>query len=99
MPTDTLPTIDLEALSRVSGGTSSNDQITAALSAITNSLSQLSASRNQSDPTMMMMMMMMMAAAVAPRNGFQNTGRRGMPGISATGGPTLQNNQAFSEIT
>jgi hypothetical protein len=60
MPTDTLPTIDLEALSRVSGGTSSNDQITAALSAITNSLSQLSASRNQSDPTMMMMMMMMM---------------------------------------
>ena len=60
MPTDTLPTIDLEALSRVSGGTTSNDQITAALSAITNSLSQLSASRNQSDPTMMMMMMMMM---------------------------------------
>ncbi len=60
MPTDTLPTIDLEALSRVSGGTTSNDQITAALSAITNSLSQLSANRNQSDPTMMMMMMMMM---------------------------------------
>jgi hypothetical protein len=60
MPTDTLPTIDLETLSRVSGGTSSNDQITAALSAITNSLSQLSAGRNQSDPTMMMMMMMMM---------------------------------------
>jgi hypothetical protein len=60
MPTDTFPTIDLEALSRVSGGATSNDQITAALSAITNSLSQLSASRNQSDPTMMMMMMMMM---------------------------------------
>ena len=60
MPTDTFPTIDLEALSRVSGGATSNDQITAALQAITSSLSQLSANRNQSDPTMMMMMMMMM---------------------------------------
>jgi len=60
MPTEPFATIDLEALSRVSGGTSSNDQISAALSAITSSLSQLSANRNQSDPTMMMIMMMMM---------------------------------------
>ena len=59
MPTDTLQTIDLEALSRVSGGASSSDQITAALSQITSSLNQLAANRNQSDPTMMMMMMMM----------------------------------------
>jgi hypothetical protein len=60
MPTDTLPTIDPADLSRVSGGASSNDQITAALQQITSSLSQLSANRNQSDPTMMLLMMMMM---------------------------------------
>jgi hypothetical protein len=79
MPTDTLQTIDLEALSRVSGGASSNDQITAALSAITNSLSQLSANRNQSDPTMMMMMMMMMM-------GGGGGGVVAAPGVAAAGG-------------
>jgi hypothetical protein len=61
MPTDTIETIDPVQLSRVSGGTaSSNDQLTAALTQITNSLADLSKNNNQSDPTMMMMMMMMM---------------------------------------
>ena len=87
MPTDTFPTIDLEALSRVSGGTTSNDQITAALSAITNSLSQLSASRNQSDPTMMMMMMMMMMGG-----GGGGGGVVAGPGVAAAaGGPPVIN--------
>jgi hypothetical protein len=85
MPTDTLQTIDLEALSRVSGGASSNDQITAALSAITNSLSQLSANRNQSDPTMMMMMMMMMMG------GGGGGGVVAAPGVAAGGGPPVIN--------
>jgi len=87
MPTDTFPTIDLEALSRVSGGTTSNDQITAALSAITNSLSQLSASRNQSDPTMMMMMMMMMmqgggGGVVSGGGGYAGAGAAAPPVIN-----------------
>lgn len=60
MPTDTLPTIDPNELSRVSGGTTSNDQITAILSQITTSLSSLSANKNQTDPTEMMLLMMMM---------------------------------------
>ncbi|TMQ17631.1 MAG: hypothetical protein E6J91_09650 [Deltaproteobacteria bacterium] len=61
MPTQTLPTIDPSELTRVSGGTTSNDQITAALTQITSSLSSLSNSnKSQMDPTMMMMMMMMM---------------------------------------
>ena len=80
MPTDTFPTIDLEALARVSGGTTSNDQITAALSAITNSLSQLSANRNQTDPTMRMMMMMMML------RGGGGGGVVAAPGVGAAAG-------------
>ena len=60
MPTEALETIDVDELSRVSGGASSNDQITAALTQITNSLSQLSANRNQQDPTQMLLLMMMM---------------------------------------
>jgi len=65
MPTDTIETIDPVALARVAGGatrtsSSSNDQLTAALTQITNSLADLSKNNNQCDPTMMMMMMMMM---------------------------------------
>lgn len=60
MPTETLETIDVDELSRVSGGATSNDQITAALTQITNSLSQLSANRNQQDPTQLLLLMMMM---------------------------------------
>ena len=59
MPTE-LQTIDTDELSRVSGGTSSNDQITAALTQITSSLSALSQNKNQSDPMQLMLMMMMM---------------------------------------
>src|SRR5262249_43766638 len=86
MPTDTFPTIDLDALSRVSGGTTSNDQITAALQAITSSLSQLSANRNQSDPTMMMMMMMRMM-------GGAGAGVLAAPGVAAAAaaGPPVIN--------
>jgi len=61
MPTETIETIDPEALARVSGGTSSNDQLTAMLTQITSSISDLAKSRtNQSDPTQMLLMMMMM---------------------------------------
>src|SRR4029079_7593584 len=60
MPTEPLQTIDPDELSRVSGGTSSNDQITAALTQITNSLNQLSTNKNQTDPMQLMLMMMMM---------------------------------------
>jgi hypothetical protein len=62
MPTETIETIDPAALAHVSGGTSSsNDQLTAMLTQITSSISDLAKSRqNQSDPTMMIMMMMMM---------------------------------------
>ncbi|HEU4732181.1 MAG TPA: hypothetical protein VFT22_30005 [Kofleriaceae bacterium] len=61
MPTDTIETIDPEALARVSGGATSNDQITAVLTQITSSINDLAkANQNQTDPTMMMMMMMMM---------------------------------------
>ena len=77
MPTDTLPTIDPNELSRVSGGTTSNDQITAILSQITTSLSNLSSNKNQTDPTEMMMLMMMMG-------GF---GGGGGGGVVAAGAP------------
>jgi hypothetical protein len=61
MPTETIETIDPAALAHVSGGTASNDQLTAMLTQITSSISDLAKShQNQTDPTMMMMMMMMM---------------------------------------
>lgn len=61
-PTETIETIDPAALARVSGGTTSNDQLTAMLTQITSSISDLAKNNNNSgsDPTMMMMMMMMM---------------------------------------
>jgi hypothetical protein len=61
MPTETIETIDRDALAGVSGGTTStNDQLTAMLTQITASISNLSkTNQNQMDPTMMMMMMMM----------------------------------------
>jgi hypothetical protein len=79
MPTDTLQTIDPSELTRVSGGTTSNDQITAALTQITSSLSSLSQNKNQMDPTMMMMMMMMM--------GGMGGGGGGGGGYVAAGAP------------
>jgi hypothetical protein len=61
MPTtDTIETIDPDMLARVSGGTTSNDQLTAMLTQITSSISNLANNKPQTDPTMMMMMMMMM---------------------------------------
>jgi hypothetical protein len=61
MPTETIETIDPAALAQVSGGTSSNDQLTAMLTQITSSISDLAKSRNtQSDPSQMLLMMMMM---------------------------------------
>ena len=60
MPTNAIETIDPDMLARVSGGTTSNDQLTATLTQITSSISDLAKNnQNQSDPTMMMMMMMM----------------------------------------
>jgi hypothetical protein len=86
MPTDTLQTIDPAMLSRVSGGASSNDQITAALSQITSSLSALSQNKSQSDPTMMMMMMMMMMGGGGGGGGVVSAG---VPGAAA--GPPVIN--------
>ena len=61
MPTETIETIDPDELARVSGGTTSNDQLTAMLTQITSSISDLAKNnQNQTDPTMMIMMMMMM---------------------------------------
>jgi len=71
MPTETIETIDPAALAQVSGGTSSNDQLTAMLTQITSSISDLAKSRqNQSDPTMMMMMMMMMMGGGGGGGGY-----------------------------
>jgi len=67
-PKDPFQSIDLNELSKVGGGasrvttrsSSSNDQITALMSQITDSIKALSQNNNQSDPMQMMMMMMMM---------------------------------------
>lgn len=62
MPTDTLETIDRDALAAVAGGrsSSSNDQLTAMLTQITSSIKDLANNKNQSDPTQMLLLMMMM---------------------------------------
>jgi hypothetical protein len=60
--------IDARELSKVAGGASrvtarsnsSNDQLTAMMTQITQSIQALSQNNNQSDPMQMMMMMMMM---------------------------------------
>jgi hypothetical protein len=65
---DCFESIDLNQLSNVAGGASrvtarsggSNDQLTAMMSQITDSIKALSQNNNQSDPMQMMMMMMMM---------------------------------------
>ena len=77
MPTEALQTIDPDELSRVSGGTTSNDQITAALTQITNSLNQLATNKNQTDPMQLMLMMMMMGGM----------GGGGGGGVVAAGAP------------
>jgi len=78
---DPFQSIDTNELSKVAGGASrvtarsnsSNDQLTAMLTEITQSIQALSQNNNQSDPMQMMMMMMMMGgmgggggAAAAP---------------------------------
>jgi hypothetical protein len=74
--TASLPSIDPAMLARVSGGTTTNDQLTQMLTQITSSLGSLSQNNNQMDPTMMMMMMMMMGGmgggggAAAPPPGY-----------------------------
>lgn len=81
-PHDPFQTIDPTMLANVGGGASrvtarsggSNDQLTAMLTQITDSIKSLSSSNSQSDPMQMMMMMMMMggmgggggSAAAAP---------------------------------
>src|SRR5262249_776229 len=65
---DPVTSIDPAELSKVGGGASrvtarsnsANDQLTAMLTQITNSIQQLSQNNNQSDPMQMMLMMMMM---------------------------------------
>jgi len=65
---DPFTSIDPAELSKVGGGASrvtarsnsANDQLTAMLTQITNSIQQLASNNNQSDPMQMMMMMMMM---------------------------------------
>ena len=67
MPTDTMETIDRDALAQVAGGTrttsrsGSDDQLQLMLQQITSSISDLAnANKNQSDPTQMLLLMMMM---------------------------------------
>ena len=65
---DPFQSIDPSALSDVSGGASrvtaransSNDQLTAMMTQITDSIKALASNNNQQDPMQMMMMMMMM---------------------------------------
>jgi hypothetical protein len=65
---DPFMSIDASELTKVAGGASrvtarsggSNDQLTAMMSQITDSIKALSQNNNQSDPMQMMMMMMMM---------------------------------------
>jgi hypothetical protein len=64
---DPFPSIDPADLAKVGGGasrvtarSSGNDQLTAMLTQITQSIQALSQNNNQSDPMQMMMMMMMM---------------------------------------
>jgi len=66
-PKDPFQSIDVGQLSQVAGGASrvtarsnSNDQLTAMMTQITQSIQALSQNNNQSDPMQMMMMMMMM---------------------------------------
>jgi len=66
-PKDPFQSIDVAQLSNVAGGASrvtarsnSNDQLTAMMTQITQSIQALSQNNNQSDPMQMMMMMMMM---------------------------------------
>lgn len=77
---DPFQSIDSSALADVSGGasrvtarsSSSNDQLTAMMTQITDSIKALASNNNQQDPMQMMMMMMMMGgmggggAAAAP---------------------------------
>ena len=65
-PKDPFQSIDVDQLSNVAGGASrvtarsnSNDQLTAMMTQITQSIQALSQNNNQSDPMQMMMMMMM----------------------------------------
>ena len=65
---DPFQSIDPSALADVSGGASrvtarsnsSNDQLTAMMTQITDSIKALASNNNQNDPMQMMMMMMMM---------------------------------------
>jgi hypothetical protein len=67
-PKDPFVSIDHAALAKVGGGASrvtarsggSNDQLTAMLTQITQSIQALAGQKNQSDPSQMLMMMMMM---------------------------------------
>jgi hypothetical protein len=66
-PQSPFPSIDPAELGKVAGGasrvtarSSGNDQLTAMLTQITQSIQAMSQNNNQSDPMQMMMMMMMM---------------------------------------
>lgn len=84
MPTDTIETIAPDMLARVSGGATGSDQITAVLSQITSSISDLAKTRNQSDPTQMLLMMMMMG-------GFGGGGGGGGYVAAPAAGPPVVN--------
>ena len=82
MPTETLETIDPDMLARVSGGATSNDQLTTMLTQITSSINDLAKNnQNQSDPTMMMMMMMMMGGGGGGGGGYIAAGPAAGPPV------------------
>jgi hypothetical protein len=74
---DPFQSIDPGALAGVSGGasrvtarsSSSNDQLTAMMTQITDSIKALATNNNQSDPMQMMMMMMMMSGGMGGGGG------------------------------
>jgi len=85
LSTESLPSIDPAMLARVSGGTTTNDQLTQMLSQITSSLGSMSQNNNQMDPTMMMMMMMMMGGM----GGGGGGGYVGAPAGAVAGPPVV----------
>lgn len=90
---DPFQSIDPAALEKVGGGasrvtarSSSNDQLTAMMTQITQSIQALSQNNNQSDPMQMMMMMMMMGGGGGGRPGGGGGARGGRGGGGMSGG-------------
>jgi hypothetical protein len=85
-----MKTLDKAQLSNVTGGTSSsNDQITQALTAITSSLKDLSTNKDSSSSSSSSMMMMAMMMAMRPQGGGATVVAGGGAPPAAAPGPVI----------